>query len=287
LADISHLRERRRLAEQLRSAREATGISGNRFAESLGWQQSRVSRIETGGIFPSEDAVRAWARAADADPAPLLAQRGRAVAEYASWKQQGTGAAKQASIGQLERASEVVAKFQPVVIPSQLRTARYSSEFLHLALGPMTWGQDEAGVAAMVGAQMERQKILYEPGRLFRIVVLEAALSTRLVSAPTMAAQLDRLLSVTAGGLPSLDFRIIPFGALVPVFPMSGFVIFDDHLVSVETLTGEQRLSDPDEVKAYREAFGLLHEAGVGGRGASALIHSALARLSRRDADDA
>jgi transcriptional regulator with XRE-family HTH domain len=283
LADISHLRERRRLAEQLRSAREGTGLSGNRFAEQLGWPQSRVSRIETGAIFPSEDTVLAWAQAAGTDPEPLLAQRERAAAEYASWKQQGTGAAKQVSIGQLERASEVVAKFQPVVIPSQLRTAGYSSEFLRLSLGPMTWGQDEAGVAAMVSAQMDRQKILYEPGRLFRIVVLEAALTTRLVSVPTMAAQLDRLLAVVTGGLPSLDFRVIPFGALVPVFPMSGFVIFDDHLVSIETLTGEQRLSDPDEVKAYREAFGMLYEAGVGGREAGAIIRSALARLNQRE----
>lgn len=285
MADISHLRERRRLAEQLRRAQEATGLSGNRFADVLGWVQSRVSRIETGTVFPSEDAVRAWAQAAGTDPGPLLEQRGRAVAEYASWKQQGTGAAKQASIGQLERASEVVAKFQPVVIPSQLRTVGYSAEFLRLPLGPMTWGQDEAGVSAMVSAQMDRQKILYEPGRLFRIVVLEAALTTRLTSVPTMAAQLDRLLAVTLGGLPSLDFRVIPFSAPVPVFPMTGFVIFDDHLVSVETLTGEQRLSDPDEVKAYREAFGLLHDAGVGGREAGALIHSALARLRERGGD--
>lgn len=63
----------------------------------------------------------------------------------------------------------------------------------------MTWGQDEAGITAMVAAQMERQKILYEPGRLFRIVILEAALSTRLVSPAATAGQLDRLLAVTLG----------------------------------------------------------------------------------------
>lgn len=281
MPDISHLRERRRLAEQLRAAREGTGLSGNRFADLLGWQQSRVSRIETGTQFPNEDDVRAWARAAHVDPGPLLERRERAASEYASWKQQGTGAAKQVSTGQLERASEVVAKFQPAVIPSQFQTAGYASEFLHLPLGPMTWGEDEAGVAKMVGARMERQKILYEPGRLFRIVILESTLTTRVVSVPVMAAQLDRLLAVAVSGPPSLDFRIIPSGALVPVSPMTGFVIFDDHLVVVETLTGEARFSGPDEVKAYREAFELLYEAGVGGREAGALIRSALARLSQ------
>jgi transcriptional regulator with XRE-family HTH domain len=279
LPDISHLRERRKLAEQLKQARESTGLSGSRFAQELGWPQSRVSRIETGTTFPSEEQIRAWAVATHADADALLAQRDRAQAEYANWKEQGSGAGKQASISQLERASKTVAKFQPVVIPSQLRTMSYAAEYLRLPLGPMAWGQDEAGIDAMVAAQMQRQNILYEPGRLFRIVTLEAALSTRLVSPATMAGQLDRLLAVTLCGMPSLDFRIIPATRPVPVFPLTGFVLFDDHLVSIETITGEQRISDPDEVKVYGQAFDLLHSAGVGGREAGALIRTALTRL--------
>lgn len=278
MPDISHLHERRKLARQLREARERTGLSGSRFAQELGWPQSRVSRIETGMTFPSEDHIRAWAAATPADTDALLAQRDRAQAEYSTWKEQGSGAAKQASVAQLERASKTVAKFQPVVIPSQLRTMGYAAEYLRLPLGPVRWGQDEAGITTMAGAQMERQRILYEPGRLFRIVILEAALNTRLVSPATMAGQLDRMLAVTLGSLPSLDFRIIPAGLPVPVFPLSGFVIFDDHLVSIETITGEQRISDPDEVNVYAEAFELLHSAGVGGREAGSLIRAALVR---------
>jgi hypothetical protein len=129
---------------------------------------------------------------------------------------QGSGAAKQASISQLERASQNVAKFQPVVIPSQLRTPGYAAEYLRLPLGPARWGQDDAGITAMVAAQMDRQKILYEPGRLFRIIILEAALTTRLVSPAAMAGQLDRMLALTLGRLPSLDFRIVPASTSVP-----------------------------------------------------------------------
>ena len=279
MPDISHLPERRKLAGQLKDARESTGMSGSRFALELGWPQSRVSRIETGTIFPSEEHIRAWAAATRADAAELLAQRERAQTEHATWKEQGTGAGKQAKVGQLERASETVAKFQPVVIPSQLRTMSYAAEYLRLPTGPMAWGHDESSVDAMVAAQMQRQQILYEPGRLFRIIVLEAALHTRLVSPAAMAGQLDRLLAVTLGGLPSLDFRIVPADHPLPVFPLSGFVIFDDHLVSIETITGEQRISDPDEVKRYTQAFELLHSAGVGGRDAGALIRAALSRL--------
>lgn len=280
MPDISHLRERRRLAQHLREAREATGMSGSRFAHELGWPQSRVSRIETGATFPSEEHIRAWADATHVDAGELLAQRDMAQAEYASWKEQGTGAGKQVSISQLERSSETVSKFQPVVIPSQLRTMGYAAEYLRLPLGPMAFGQDEAGIDAMVNAQMQRQSILYEPGRLFKIVILEAALHTRLVSSAAMAGQLDRLATVALGNVPSLDFRIVPASQPVPVFPLSGFVLFDDHLVSIETLTGEERISDPDQVKTYQQAFDLLHSAGVGGRAALGLIRSALARYS-------
>lgn len=173
-----------------------------------------------------------------------------------------------------------MARFQPVVIPSQLPTIGYAAEYLRLPLGPMAFGQDEAGIDAMVTAEMRRQNILYEPGRLFGIVILEAALHTRLVSPPAMAGQLDRLDTVALGNVPSLDFRIVPANRPVPVFPLSGFALFDDHLVSIETLTGEQRISDPGQVKMYRQAFDLLHSAGVGGRAASHLIRAALARLS-------
>lgn len=279
MPDISHLRERRKLAEQLKQARESTGLSGNRFAHELGWPQSKVSRIETGETFPSEEYIRDWAAASRADADALLAQRDRALVESASWKEQATGAGKQVSISQLERASKIVAKFQPVVIPSQLRTMGYAAEYLRLPLGPMAFGQDDAGIDAMVNAQMQRQNILYEPGRLFRIVILEAALNTRLVSPAAMAGQLDRLVTVTLGNAPSVDLRIVPADRPVPVFPLSGFVLFDDHLVSIETLTGEQRISDPDLVKIYSQAFDLLHSAGVGGRAAGGLIRAALARL--------
>ncbi len=220
----------------------------------------------------------AWASKAGVDPDGLIAQRMRALAEYSTWRQQGTGAAKQASIGHLERASARIAKFQPLLIPSQIRTAEYAAEVLRLPLGPMTWGLDDAGVTAMVAAQMERQKILTEPGRRFQVVILEAGLGVRLVSRAAMAGQLGRLLAVSS--LPALDFGIISADSHVPVLPLSSFVIFDDHLVSIETITGEQRISDPDEVKAYQKAFGLLSNAAVSGREAGDLIRAALARLA-------
>jgi Domain of unknown function (DUF5753) len=93
-----------------------------------------------------------------------------------------------------------------------------------------------------------------------------------------MYGQLDRLLSLD--GLPSLELGIIPFGALVPVFPLSGFIVYDDHLVITETLTGEQQLSDHAEVSRYIAWLDLLRGAAVTGRDAAILIRRALDGLS-------
>jgi hypothetical protein len=74
--------------------------------------------------------------------------------------------------------------------------------------------------------------------------MLVGALRARVVSVPTLAGQLDRLLAVI--GLPTLDFGIIPFGAAVPVFPLSGFRLY--ALVIVESIVGEQQLAEADDV---------------------------------------
>jgi hypothetical protein len=248
------------------------------FAQRLGWQQSRLSKIETGRQFPSPDDIVAWAGVAGADPGPLLAQLESARAEHATWAEQyrraGGAAAKQASIGGRYETAAHVAKFQPVMIPSQLQTAEYARELLHSPSGPLSWGTSEEDVEAMVGARMARQHILYQPGKRIEVVILEAALYTLLVSPRAMAGQLDRMLALE--GAIALDLGIIPTATLVPVYPTSGFVVFDSDLVVVETIGGEDQISDPDEVTRYVEWFRLLHGAAVHGRQAAGLIRAAI-----------
>ena len=110
----------------------------------------------------------------------------------------------------------------------------------------------------MVAKRMERQRVLYEHGKQVQVVVLEGALRTRVVSAPTLAGQLDRLLAIS--GLSSLELRIIPFEVTVPVVPLSGFRLYD-ALVIVESIAGEQQLAEADDVARYEKYLELLREA--------------------------
>jgi hypothetical protein len=131
------------------------------------------------------------------------------------------------------------------MISGLLETSEYAREFLHLACGPLSYGQDEDEIDRMVAKRMHRQQVLYQPANRVQVVMLEGVLRARVVSVPTLAGQLDRLLAVI--GLPALDLGIISFEAAVPVFPLSGFRL-DDALVIVESIVGEQQLAEADDV---------------------------------------
>lgn len=278
----AYQRERRRLAETLRSLRVASGLSGERLSQQLGWVQSKVSKIETRKQLPTEEDIAAWVAATKAAPETLedlLGTVRRARVEYAAWKDayQSAGAAGvQADMLALEAATTRIAEFQPSMIPGLLQTPDYAQEFLHLPCGPASFGTDEAGIDDMIAARMQRQQALYDRGKQVQVVLLEGALRCRVVSAPTLAGQLDRLIAFS--GLPALELGIIPFEARVPIFPLSGFRLYDD-LVIVESIVGEQQLSEPDDVARYGKYLELLRESASVGRDAVTVIQRSLEGL--------
>jgi len=125
---------------------------------------------------------------------------------------------------ELEAQTTRIAEFQPAFVPVLLQTSEYAREYLHLPFGPLSLDADEDAVDQMVAKRMQRQQVLYQHGKQVTVVMLEGALRARVVSAPTLAGQLDRLTAVA--GLASPELCIIPFEAAVPVFPLSGFRLY-------------------------------------------------------------
>jgi hypothetical protein len=175
--------------------------------------------------------------------------------EYAAWKdayrESGAGGV-QASIVELETQETRIAEFQPGMISGLLQTSEYAREFLHLACGPLSYGQDEDEIDQMVANRMQRQQVLYQPAKRVQVIMLEGALRARVVSVPTLIGQLDRLLAVI--GLPTLELGIIPFEAAVPVFPLSGFRLYGD-LVIVESIVGSSSSPRPMMLRAMRSTW--------------------------------
>lgn len=276
--------QRVRLAARLRALRTAAFPSGNQFARHIGWAQSKVSKLETGAQRPSEDDVREWVRATDhgADvEAEVLAMATAARFEYSTVRddvRRGGGiAAAQVQIAGLESATTHIAEYQPIMLPGLVQTAAYARELLALHGGPMTAGASEDEVEALVSARIRRQEILYQPGKQIQLVIGEAALHDPPGSIETLVGQLDRLVAVA--GLASVDLAVLPVGTRMPVLPLSSFAAHDQRVVFVETMTGEQRLDQPDEVAVYVMAFELLRNAAATGPAAVALIQRVAAGL--------
>lgn len=156
------------------------------------------------------------------------------------------------------RGARLVRSFQCVVLPAMLQSAEYARHVF--ASAP---DADRESVGRAVAARVERQSVLYEPGRESVFVVTEGVLRTWPGTPSLMLAQLDRLLAVES--LTTVRLGVIPWDRPVPVMPRHGFTLCDRGAVVVEAFRDERVSHDPDEVASYEEVFGSFDRAAVFG----------------------
>ncbi|WP_042382814.1 helix-turn-helix domain-containing protein [Streptacidiphilus melanogenes] len=265
-------RGRTALGQRLRELRIQAGLSGKQLAAQLGWPASKVSKLEHGRQAPTVDDLRALTDAVAPEAVTELVARLRALeTHYASWRRQlaaGTRARQEA--WQLtESSAQLVRNFESACIPGLLQTPDYARWMFERTTSLHRSPQDiEEGVRARI----QRQQLLYEPGRSFHFLVWEAALRVLICPSAVMAAQLDRLAGVV--GLDTVRLGIVPLGVPLPVVPSHGFWIYDDALVMVETIGAELRLVGVAEIDPYVTVWTALEAAAEYGAGA----HRVLAR---------
>ncbi|MCA1821522.1 MAG: helix-turn-helix domain-containing protein [Pseudonocardia sp.] len=275
--------QRARLGDRLRELRAARYRSGAAMARALGWQQTRVSKLELGVQLPSEEDLDAWVTATGAGPdtrAELGELLTQARIDHRAWSddyRSGNIAASQAQIGELEAEAAVIREYQPSMLPSIVQTVAYAREMLTAPGGPVLVGATADAVEALIAERVKRQAVLYEPRRQVRIVLGQAALTVHFGSVDTLIGQLDRL--VVLSGLPALDLRMLPAAAPSPILPLSGFSIHDADTLWWETLTHETRSTDLEEIRVHTRVFELAREAAAAGPDAIALIQRVAASL--------
>lgn len=156
------------------------------------------------------------------------------------------------------RSARLVRSFQCVVLPAMLQSAEYARHVFGSAPDPTP-----EGVGRAVADRVERQSLLYEPGRESVFVLTESVLRTWPGSPALMLAQLDRLVAVES--LSTVRLGVIPWQQAVPVMPRHGFTLCDSEAVVIETFRGERVLDDPAEVAAYEDTFRRFEEAAIFG----------------------
>lgn len=269
---------REALGHRLRDIRRDAGLAGRELSGLAGWHSSKVSKIEYGKQTPSEDDIRTWCHHTGMnDQIPdLIATVRHIEAMYVEWRRMlGTGTRRRQQTSRtLEAQTRLMRWFEPLLIPGILHTAEYAAAVMARVIDFYEIPDDlDSGLAA----RMERQQILYRGDHRFHLIIAHQALVTTVGNADVMIGQLDRLLAVMS--LPRVSLGIIPADTNYRV-PTNQFIMFDDRLVQVETISAELAISQPREIALYAKAFNELIKQAAFGQAARALITGALARRS-------
>jgi hypothetical protein len=76
-----------------------------------------------------------------------------------------------------------------------------------------------------------------------------------------MASQLDRLS--TTAELPNVSIRVVALGQPEGFGILNGFVIYDEHLVTIEATSGEVVLRDPRDIRYHLDLFDAFAAAAL------------------------
>ncbi|MFI5978068.1 helix-turn-helix domain-containing protein [Streptomyces sp. NPDC051452] len=269
---------REALGVRLRELRTEAGLQGKDLAERLGWQRSKVSRLENGKQTATAADLEAWALALDApgELADLHSRLRGLESQQRSWRRQlatGHRAVQDRYVAEYRRTS-TVRGYEATVIPGLFQTPGYARHLLILNAELM---QSPRDTDEAVNARMRRQEVLYEGDKAFRVLIWEGALHALVGPSEVMAGQLDRLIGLI--GLPQIELGIVPFGVRLKLSPKHGFWIFDEQRVVVETINTEFTLESAEDVALYGRVWDRLEEAAVCGQQARRLIGQARASL--------
>jgi transcriptional regulator with XRE-family HTH domain len=249
------------LGMRLRRLRTEAGVTGAVLAQRAGVGQPTVSKVETGRMVPSADVLDRLSRALGLDDVTAGEVRdllGAVEAAADSGSLPGEEASAGAVLDDAVRSARLVRSFQCVVLPAMLQSAEYARHVF--ASAPNSTPE---AVGRAVAARVERQSVLYEPGRESVFVLTEGVLRTWPGTPALMLAQFDRLLAVES--LSTVRLGVIPWRRPVPLLPRHGFTLCDQRAVVIEAFADERVTVDPGELAAYEATFGRFERAAVFG----------------------
>ncbi|MEU9803804.1 helix-turn-helix transcriptional regulator [Streptomyces sp. NPDC051000] len=250
------------LGAALRALREASGKEAKAVARSALMSPSKLSKIENANLLPSATDVERILTAigvSDAIKAEYTEAARAATTEATAWrllKRAGIHKGQQAAKA-LEVQMAVMRLFQPALVPGLLQTPEYIRAILQ------RHDLSEDALTRTISGRLERQAVLFDSTKKLRFVITEPVLRWRIVPPPMMAAQLDRIVSMSR--LAHVDIRVVPLSAPQTDIANHAFVVRDDRMVTVETVHAEIVVTDPRDVEIYVRKFEGFEKAAVSG----------------------
>lgn len=252
----------RGLGGELRVLREARNLSVRAVGEMLGWQGSKISRMETGkqGIRVEDVASLLVVYGVTGNERRRLLAMAERPGEPGWWEIMAGLSRESRILIRLESEATEIVEFVPLVVPGLLQTSEYTRALMK------SGGLLDADAEARVAARLGRQAILSreKPPEL-RVIMDEMVLRRVLGSPQIMMRQLRHLLEVA--DRPNITLRVLPF-ALGGHTGLDGpFMILsfprNRPVVHLEQKITALFLEEEDQVAVYRREVDRLNEVGL------------------------
>lgn len=230
----------RQLARELRHLREQAGMTGEQAAKALDWEQSKVSRMETGKMRITSGEVMELCEAygVDGDERGRLVQLAR-DARKKGWWHEYSDYVKKGFIDYLAFESEALAyrSYETQVVPGIFQTEAYARAIFR---GSQRRTAEE--IERCVEVRLARQqRIATSTDPLHIWTVIDESGLRRVVDSPTVTrTQMTRLLEL--GRLANVSIQVLPHQAGVHAAIDGAFTLlaFDGYpeLLYIEHLMG-------------------------------------------------
>jgi transcriptional regulator with XRE-family HTH domain len=249
------------LGQRLRALRKAKGVTGRELATMIGYSQSGISKIEKGVLRPTVELVEAICKAlkVPGHEKRLLLEKTRLfLDEFNKWSIRtfDSVAESQKIVQVQESRAKLIRGYSMQVVFGLLQTREYMLSVFH-ALNQ--W--DEVEIARAVTARIRRQEAVRNSDKRFQYILDERALTPAFCSAEVLHKQIAALVASYDNA--ALDLRILPTTARAKVCPVTSFMMFDESLVTVESLTHELAIWTEPDIKKYEDTFQRLYKASL------------------------
>jgi transcriptional regulator with XRE-family HTH domain len=261
---------KRRIGAELRKMRRARKLTALQVADSLGWSESKVSRIESGKSPLSDKDAKLLLKAYGVEGSPDVQQfvdLVRRSRQSGWWQSYGDALPDwfKAYVG-FESDASVIKTYQAELVPGLLQTKSYAFEVIR-AMNPE---ESADRVEDRASLRSERQEILNRkdpaPPKLWTILN-EAVLRRTVGSGMVMAEQLNHLADLVDNH-PGVTVQILPFDAGAHAtmgynFSILSFSDVPGSIVYAEALTSATYLDKDEEIQSHEEIFQRLVAASV------------------------
>ncbi|MFH8436685.1 helix-turn-helix domain-containing protein [Streptomyces sp. NPDC018007] len=269
---------RAQLGAALRALRVASGKEAKAVARSALMSPSKLSKIENAKLAATATDVEHILTAigvSDEVKAEYTEAARASATEATAWrllKRGGVHKGQQAAKA-LEAQMSTLRLFQPALVPGLLQTPEYIRAVLQ------RHDLSEDSLNRTINGRLERQAVLYDNTKSLRFIITEPVLRWRIVRPQMMAAQLDRIVSISR--LSHVDIRIVPLRIHQDDIANHAFVIRDNRMVTVETVHAEVVVTDPKDVGLHVEKFEGFERVALSGDDMRSLVEGIRDDFSR------